>query len=182
MNLTGLALTAYVPTWIKREKLNSLIKATSKAFSAAPPDLDHRSFEECLEAFAVFTRDEIERRIQRGDDLQEVKEALYRYAYDMGNELREQLNLRSRRDVLSIGSALYRAIGIDFEGSSSGSVVIRSCFFSRYYSDAVCRVMSSLDEGIAAGLSDGGTMRFSERITEGKTCCVASFDFRDEAV
>ena len=33
-----------------------------------------------------------------------------------------------------------------------------------------------LDEGIAAGLSGGGKLTFSQRITEGKPQCEASFD------
>jgi hypothetical protein len=85
------------------------------------------------------------------------------------------LRLKKTEEVLSVGRALYRAIGIDFEGRG-GSVVMHTCYFSRFYDAEICRVMSSLDEGIAAGLSGGGKLIFAQRITEGKPTCEAAFD------
>ena len=177
MNLAALALKAHVPMRIKRRKLNALFEGTAQAFNAPMPEIDRRSFERCLEQYALFTKQEVERRLQEGGDLPKVRDALYILAHSLGKELREELHLRSRKDVLSVGKALYRAIGIEFDGTAEGTVVIRSCFFSRFYSEAVCRVMSSLDEGIAAGLSAGGKLKFSQRITDGKPCCRAFFDF-----
>jgi hypothetical protein len=181
MNLVALALKAYVPKWIKRQKLNSLFEATAMAFGVSVPNLDHFTFEQRLEQYAVFTRNEVEKRLQSGDDMREVRKALYLHAYNLGNELRKQLRLKSKTDVLFVGSALYRAIGIDFEGRSTGSVVIHSCYFSKFYSEAICRIMSSMDEGITAGLSGGCKLSFSQRITEGKPCCVAFLDFEGDA-
>lgn len=180
MNLFALALKAYVPNRVKRQKLISLFEATAHAFESSVPKLEGLSFDHCLESYALFTKNEIESRLQSGQDLQELRNALYLHAFNLGKELRDQLHLKSRADVLSIGRALYGAIGIDFEGSTIGTVVIRSCFFSRYYSEQVCRIMSSLDEGIAAGLSAGGKLSFSQRITEGKPCCEAFLDFKGD--
>jgi hypothetical protein len=181
VNLLVQALNVYVPARLKRRKLLDLFEATAAACGTAMPALDGFSAEECLERYAVFTRDEIGRKIQAGEDMQELKETLYRHAYRLGNELRRQLRLRRKEDVLSVGRALYRAIGIDFEGNMSGSVRISSCYFSRYYDAGVCRIMSSLDEGIAAGLSGGRKLTFSQRITEGKPTCEAAFDFNGGA-
>jgi hypothetical protein len=177
MNLLVLALKAFVPMSIKRQKLLSLFETSARAFGAKMPELDHLSFEECLVRFARFTNHEVECRLRAGDDMPEVRNALYRQAYAMGKEIREQLHIKTRKDALSVERALYRAIGIDFKGKECGAVVIRSCFFSRYYSEETCRIMSSLDGGITAGLSAGGKLSFSQRITEGMPCCKACIDF-----
>lgn len=181
MNLIALALTAYVPMRIKRQKLNSLFEATATAFGVRVPGIEHLSFEECLEKYATFTKVEVETRLRSGEDMQTVRKSLYLHAFRLGNELRQQLRLTSNQEVLMVGRALYRAIGIDFEGSITGCVVIRSCFFSQFYSEAVCGVMSSLDEGIAAGLSAGGKLSFTQRLTQGRHCCEAFFDFKGDA-
>jgi hypothetical protein len=175
MNLAALIINIYVPLSLKRKKLTSLFKATAEAFDVAMPDISHLTVDATLESYALFTKHEVEKRLASGDNLNPVKDALYRHAYSLGKELREQLHVRSASDVLRTGRALYKAIGIDFKGSMNGMVEIRSCFFSRYYTEAVCRIMSSLDEGVAAGLSDGGELRISQRITEGKSACLASF-------
>lgn len=177
MNLAARALKVYVPMRIRKEKLKALFEATARAFDAPLPAIDLLTFEQCLEEFALFTKREAERRLRSGDDLREVRSALYRAAQALGKEVRERLHLESRKEVLSVGKALYRTIGIDFEGNDGGAVVIRSCFFSRFYTEPVCRIMSSLDEGIAAGLSAGGRLNFSQRITGGKPCCEAFLDF-----
>ncbi len=176
MNLLVQALNVYVPARLKRRKLLDLFEATAAACGTAMPDLDGLSAEECLERYALYTRDEIGRKIRAGEDLRELKDTLYRHAYRLGGELRRQLRIKKPEEVLSVGRALYRAIGIDFEGSVSGSVRIRTCYFSGYYDAGVCSVMSSLDEGIAAGLSGGGKLTFSQRITEGKPTCEAALD------
>lgn len=85
--------------------------------------------------------------------------------------------------------SLYRAIGIDFAGELRGElpgglpreVVIGRCFFSRFYSEGVCRLISALDSGVAAGISGGGQLEFYQRLSEGHECCWAQFRFKGEA-
>jgi len=67
-------------------------------------------------------------------------------------------------------------LGIDFLGEPDGSMVMTRCFFSDYYSSPVCRLISSLDEGLLVGLAGGGRLSFSQRITEGHECCRAHLD------
>jgi hypothetical protein len=76
-------------------------------------------------------------------------------------------------EVMRAGRVLYRAIGIEFRGSDQGLIEIGECFFSKYYSPATCSLISSLDAGIMAGLSDGKELSFSQRITEGFNSCKA---------
>ena len=76
---------------------------------------------------------------------------------------------------MDIGRVLYRILDIDLQGDARGEVVISRCYFSRFYSGEVCRLMSAMDRGLFAGLSNGGELTFSSRITEGQPCCRAHF-------
>ena len=173
MNLLALALRVHVPHSLKKQKLRELFEATATAFGRPMPHLEDLSFDECLRRYARFTKEEVERRIRDGEDTAEAEERLYRYAYRLGAEIRERLRLTNPDDALSVGTVLYKALGIDFRASAAGDVTINSCYFSAFYSLDVCCVMSSLDEGIAAGLTGGRTLRFSRRITDGHPSCVA---------
>jgi hypothetical protein len=73
---------------------------------------------------------------------------------------------------------LYGILSIDFQGAPDGDIVINRCFFSRDYTPKTCALMSGLDEGVLAGLSGGGRLEFSARITENKAVCRARFDFQ----
>jgi hypothetical protein len=91
----------------------------------------------------------------------------------MGSELRQRLHIKNTQEIMLASRLLYDILGIEFQGDARGEVTINACFFSTYYSSGVCRILSSLDEGVAAGLSGGGTLSFAQRITEGKDCCKA---------
>jgi hypothetical protein len=52
-------------------------------------------------------------------------------------------------------------------------MTVSSCYFSSVYSPETCGVLSALDDGIFTGLSGGGRLRFSRRITDGSACCRA---------
>ena len=60
-------------------------------------------------------------------------------------------------------------------GLCRNEFAIRRCFFSGFYSPEVCRLISSLDEGLAAGLT-GGKLCFVQRITDGGSCCKGHID------
>jgi hypothetical protein len=85
------------------------------------------------------------------------------------------LGIHSVDDVMALGRLLYSLLDIEFQGSSSGEIMISRCYFSGYYSPEVCRVMSAMDHGLLAGLAGGGKLVFSQRITEGHACCRAHF-------
>jgi len=52
-------------------------------------------------------------------------------------------------------------------------VTVKRCYFSQFYSGSVCDLISALDDGVFSGLSGGGRLVFSERLTEGNACCRA---------
>jgi hypothetical protein len=56
--------------------------------------------------------------------------------------------------------------------------VVDRCAFAERYSPPVCALMSSLDAGLIAGLTRGGRLLFSERITEGNVRCLARISWQ----
>jgi hypothetical protein len=175
MNLRLLALKIYIPAFIRKKKLCELFQLTAHAFRCKAPRLNGYSYRQQLMAYAEFSRSQAAACLEDGTKLEEVKGELFQGAYRMGRDVRRTFCLRGPAHVMEMSRILYRILGIDFEGSMSGDVTIRNCFFSDYYSPRICRVMSALDEGFAAGLSDGGKLSFSHRITEGGDRCRARF-------
>jgi hypothetical protein len=180
MNPRLLALKIHIPAFIRKAKLVELYRLTAHAFGCPPPVRKRRSYRELLEDYAEFTRSQAESCLQGGTGLEEVKRKLFEGAYRMGRDIRHSFRLRNPADILEMSRILYRIMGIDFSGTGTGDVTIRRCFFSDYYTPHVCRVISSLDEGFAAGLSKGGSLSFSQRITEGKESCKARFVFPEK--
>ncbi|MBM3236442.1 hypothetical protein FJZ31_09105 [Candidatus Poribacteria bacterium] len=165
----------HIPAFIKKKALKKLFTCTALAFGCETPPIKRLPFRECLLQYALFTKEKVEEAIQHGRDLQALKSQLYQNAYQLGQELRKSFRITRIEEVMSMGKILYRILGIEFRGSVQGEVTISRCFFSRFYSSQVCQVISSLDEGVVAGLSGGGRLTFYQRITEGQECCRASF-------
>lgn len=180
MNPRLLALRICIPSFMKKKKLEQLFDIVADAFGKSPPPLERLSYRERLKAFALYTSQEAEKRIQGGQGLENIKKRLHENAYILGQGVRKDFGIRSPREVMEMSSILYQILGIDFEGDASGEVTIKKCFFSDYYSPQVCQIISSLDEGVAAGLSGGGKLSFSGRITEGKDCCKARLAMPEE--
>jgi len=179
MNLPLMVARIYLPAFVKKKKVQELFELTADAFDSPLPAIEHLSYRDCLSAFARFSKTKAEEAIRLPDRGEEVKKRLYKNACRMGEKLRENFKLKTRTEVLRLSKILYRVLGIDFNGDHSGEVKIKHCFFKEFYTADVCRLISALDEGVAAGLSGGGVLRFEERITEGKICCRAIFTMKD---
>jgi hypothetical protein len=173
MNLRLLALKIHIPRFVKKKKLDELFQLTALAFGCEVPKRRGRSFNERLESYALFTRGEAEKCLLEGENLPEVQTRLFQNASQLGRKIRKMFCLRSPDDIMEMSRILYRILGIDFEGRACGDVTIHRCFFSNYYTPRICRLISSLDEGLAAGLSEGGRLSFTQRITENHDCCKA---------
>ena len=102
-----------------------------------------------------------------------MQSRLFQNAYRIGQQFKADFNINTAEEVMRMGALIYKFLKIDFQGEPQGNIVIKRCFFSAYYSSKVCRLISSLDEGLLAGLSGGGKLSFSQRITEGNECCRA---------
>lgn len=163
-------LQLYIPGYIKIKKLKELFRLTADAFQSEPPELGGLSFEECLLKYALYTREQAEGCLQCGDQIEAVKSRLYQNSYCYGQSLRKSLHIASREEAVTLLGIIYKLIGIDFQCDKQGEIIIRQCLFSKYYNGGVCGLISSLDEGLAAGLS-GDRLHFNQRITEGGSCC-----------
>lgn len=178
MGLALKILEIYAPPGIKKRILRELYLATARAFGAPPPrGLSRLSHAALLESYASFTGSQTERVLQDAKRTALVAERLYLNARALGERLKRALRLRTTGEVLAVSRILYAALGIDFEGREPGEVIIRRCYFSRFYTADICRVMSSADAGVAAGLSGSGSLAFSQRITEGGDVCRARLVF-----
>jgi len=176
MNLRLKALDLFFPGRLKRQRFGRLIALTASAFGSEAPKLAGLSFDEALRGYALFTRDESRR--SAGQHLV-VKERLFEKGRIFGQELRYVLKVRTKEDALDAARFLYRVIGIDFCGTRSGDFQVDRCYFAKFYSSEVCKTMESLDEGLFAGLSGGGGLKFSRIITEGHASCKGTITFNE---
>lgn len=163
----------HIPEFIKKKKLHELFRLTADAFQSEVPELRGLSFVECLLKYAQFTREQAEACSRGSGSLEEVKHRLYQNSYVFGQNLRKILHVATWEQALRALQAIYRIIGIDLYYDSQGEITIKQCFFSKYYSPEVCQLISALDDGVAAGLSGGGKLHFTQRTTEGASHCKA---------
>jgi hypothetical protein len=175
VNPLGWLLQRYKPEVVRQAALAQLLGAAAEAFQCDAPPLGGLSSAERLRRFALFTQGHVEELLREGRDLEAVRQRLYRNTYARGRRVGRLLGIRSVRDTMDISRVLYRILDIEFQGDAGGDVLISHCYFSGFYSGRVCQVMSAMDQGLLAGLSDGGQLVFSSRITEGQSCCQASF-------
>jgi len=172
----------YVPYFIRKQKLRELCELTAEAFQIEPPSIRGLKLEESLRRYARFSAEKAEEALKQPEGIIPLKARLYQNAFRMGEALRKSLGIRTRSDVILASRVLYRILKIECTVDLSSEVTIGNCFFSPYYTPQVCEILSSLDEGVLAGLSGGGKLMFRERITEGKPCCRATLTLRGESV
>jgi hypothetical protein len=181
MNLPVRLLEIWTPGFVHRRPLEALFAGTAEAFGGAVPAPVGRTFAERLGEYARFSQQAAEDWLVRGRDPVVLQRRLFEQGERLGRRVRRLLRLRTTADALAAGRLLYRLIGIEFEGQPRGDCIVRRCFFSDYYSCQDCQVMSAVDDGIFAGLSNGGRLTFTQRITDGCDCCKATFVPRKEA-
>ena len=165
----------YMPEFIKKKKLNELFCLTADAFQSELPERRGLTFKECMIKYALFTKELAESYLQSGHPIEEVKNRLYQNSYIFGQNLRKSLHIVTWEEAVTVLKVIYKLMGIDFQCDRQGEIIIKQCFFSKYYSGGVCKLVSSLDEGLAAGLSGGGRLYFNQRITEGGSYCKGYF-------
>jgi hypothetical protein len=180
VNLRLIIARVYLPDSAKKERLRELFRVTAEAFQQRIPETTEAAFGDCLQSYSNFTKTQTEAYIQDGQDIEGLKRRLFQGAEKLGEKIRRSYNITTFSEVIRMSRILYKALGIDFRCDLQGQVIIRRCFFSRCYSAEVCRIISLLDQGILAGLSDGGELKFSHRITEGNACCKAHLVLPEE--
>jgi hypothetical protein len=157
-----------MPGFLRRACIRRLARLTAEAFGAGSPGGRHLSTMKTLEAYAEMTAG---CAAQRGAGTVEAEEKLFTSARALGSRLRAWLGVRSIPEAMSAARALYRVIEVDFRPEGSDAFSVPQCYFSRHYSPSACRLISSLDRGLLAGLTGGREMTFTQRITEGAAFC-----------
>jgi hypothetical protein len=150
-----------------------LIAATARAFERPCPETVGSSAPELLLRAIGFSRTCAVETMRGGGDLGRVEHRLFSEAFALGRRVRDRLGVANAAEGLAAAQVVYRAIGIEFRPRPMGDVVVVRCAFARVYGPGVCRLMSSMDSGLIAGLTDAGGLRFTERITEGASACRA---------
>jgi hypothetical protein len=177
MSLRLRALELHIPAWVARSALRRLFDATASAFGRDPVDVRGLAHRELLERYAAFTIGCAERILADLPAADAASDRMWRSAYALGESLRRRLGVRTRGEALRAARIAYRMIGIDLRADEHGTVVVDRCAFAGWYSPRVCHLMSSLDAGLIAGLTQGGRLTFSERITEGRPRCLAGISW-----
>ena len=180
MNILVKVLPHNLPAFVCKETLAELFEATADAFECRAPMLDHLSYKERLRAYALFTSDQAEQGLESGCGIPAIKTQLYQNAYALGDKLRKWFGVGTMEEVMALAQILYRAIGVEIQGDAQGNVTVKRCYYSQFYSAPVCDLISALDDGVLSGLSGGGRLVFSERLTEGRECCRAKLQLRVE--
>lgn len=181
MNLLITLLAMHTPQRVKRWALVDLFDVTAAAFESDVPPLAGLSPDECLLQYALFTQHHTESLIRNGQDLDYVQHRLYQGARELGAIQHTRFRIHTVRDVMAMGRVLYRVLGIDFRGDAQGEIVIKHCYFSRFYTSQSCQIMSAMDRGLFDGLMGGGQLQFSARITDGQATCQARLRRREDA-
>lgn len=182
MSLILNLLSFYTPERVKKKEIYQLFKVTVDAFNLKMPKFDLKKISrgKFLKEYALFTKEKTTKFIKThgidSEELIELKNRLYESSYEMGKEIKKNLKIKNSGEILKVMKLIYKIIKIDFKKGKNGVVIINNCFFSSYYDQDICGVISSLDKGLAAGISGGGKLEFFQRITDGKDCCSAHFD------
>lgn len=107
------------------------------------------------------------------------REAMFTAGLSLGQEFRSVLGVgNSLEDLILAAKILYKVLGIEFnikKSEEGGRVmVVNHCTLAKYYTSETCIVLSAADEGVVQGLNPKIIMKFTERITHGSPCCLAS--------
>lgn len=156
----------------RRIELQLLMNLTARAFQKSSRRLWTHSNDEALRIYAEYTSD----HLREGTD-EALLQRMEHEAFRMGRFVRKAFLVRKPAKAERFIVALYHNIGIDVAFSDSRHLIFQCCYFSRYYTPAVCLVASALDNGIIRGITGQTASRliFNERITEGCVHCQATF-------
>ena len=165
-------LEVHTPGLLLSVQYQVLTDMTARAFGVPGIRVWTLDPERAFDAYARFSEGCMKK--YHGDP-----ERLYREACKVGSALRTLTGFQDRTDLQRLVFYLYRNIRIRMEGTLPGPVRISACYFSTLYTPSMCALMSSADSGIIAGLFGGGSLTFTERITEGCDGCRACFEISE---
>ena len=173
MNARLFFLRTHLPAAVRRSILRELLTAMSSAFDRTCPPTAGLSVTALNDLVVERSRTWADEALETSWDLAPLQRRLFAEAEALGRRTRHRLRIRSETDGLVAARVIYRAIGIDLRPRPHGEVVVPRCVFAGAYRPAVCRLMSSMDSGLIAGLTGAAGLRFIARLTEGAALCRA---------
>lgn len=173
MNVRLVLLRLHLPGFVRRSIIRDLIAAAARAFWQDPPPTSNLRSRELVTLAIDRSRMWADDAIRTRADLDRIKQRMFLETFEMGRRARRRLRVETEAEGLAAARIIYRAIGIDFRPRGYGHIEVPRCAFARAYGANVCRLMSSMDSGLIAGLTDADGLHFTERITEGAAACRA---------
>ena len=161
-------LERHTPTLLVGVQLQILLNLAARAFHAPGKSVWRHAPAQALREYAEFT---VRCTLRGGAN----PDNLYREAFDLGKRLRRLTGFTDAEDIERLIFYLYRNLQISMSGHLPGEITVRKCYFSGFYAPEQCALMSAVDSGVMSGLLGGGTLTFTERITEGHKTCAACF-------
>lgn len=157
--------------FFKRLELQLLLNLTAGAFGQEPKRIWTRPSSQALQYYAQYTAENL-----CNGASPDLIQCMNSRAYRLGRLLRILFLVRSEARAQRLIAALYRNIGIRLSYEGSQNICFHRCYFSKHYTPAACLAASALDDGIIRGISGLPAHRlcFSQRITEGCSCCRAT--------
>lgn len=164
-------MNCMVSPLLARIELQLLMNLTARALQQPAERIWTLSGADALRAYADYTS----RHLQGGVS-EQLWQRMNSEAYRMGCRLRRLCLLRHKTTAQRMVVWLYQHIGIDVRFVHDDELCFYDCYFSRFYTPAVCRAASALDDGIIRGIIGmaDGRLHFSHRLTEGCNCCKAT--------
>lgn len=180
MNLRLLVLRIGIPQHLKLEKLHSLMILSAEALRQPLPELQEMNLERSRELFVQLllsgttdSNQNEEAHELSGQTRLETAGKLF------GLRLRCELRIKTPGEARTALRLLYRALGIDLCFDRADSITVSRCWFARYFTPETCKLVSALDRGVVNGLTDGGELVFTSRLTEGECACHATIKWRE---
>lgn len=168
-------LERHTPEWVRRLEIRILMNLAAESFRRPRQSVAGLPADEALRTYAAFTAASMA-------ETEADPRRLYDRAFRLGRRLRRLTGLKDPADLQRLVFWLYRNLGITLQGCLPGKITVPACYFSGFYSPAQCALMSHVDAGIISGLFGGGTLRFTERLTEGRGRCRACFGKEGESL
>lgn len=201
MGLKLRILSLWTPEWFQRRGLNELAYQTTQGLekllddqfdndSASGPPLPKvnmvlkGNLDERRKIMAITHNKQVETLIKamgRDEAIEKGREAMFMEGLSLGSKFKEILGVKeSLEDLFTAARILYKVLGIEFsikavENSKEDKItmVVSHCNLAEYYTPDTCRVLSAADEGVVQGLNPCIQIKFTKRITEGCSECLA---------
>jgi hypothetical protein len=207
MGLKMRILSLWTPEWFQRRGLEELAHQTTHGLEKLiddQSDIDSKlvipipkvnmvlkgSLDERRKIMATTHNKLVETLIKnmgRDEAIEKGRETMFMEGLSLGGKFKGILGVEdSLEDLFTAARILYNVLGIEFsikavENSKEDKItmVVSHCTLAEYYTPDTCHVLSAADEGVVQGLNPRIQIKFTERITEGCSQCLAPIKMDD---